>query len=207
MARGSAMRSGAHCPEHLHGERTEMKRIEVRGLLPPDLSSARTTRRMHQVYLGNGRRIYFNSAREARQFQADTNRMLNAQLHQLNYLLGQAFADYRAAWPLLLDGGKAVLGDVETRLRGDLQDAEQALDRAVRRTTGPNGMHFAWKYLGEAAGSVGSLFRRLGELYTYKTQGVQRHQVAMRERQAEGIQDQLRDYAMELTGAGTGATR
>lgn len=184
-----------------------MKRIEVTGITPATPGSDFAARRCYSVYLGNRRTVTFTSSRLARAFIADTNRFLNDRLRDLNYLLGQAYVDYRAAWPLLHNGQTPVLQDTEVRLRGYLAAADGALDRAVRNTRGPNGIHFAWRALEAGAGALQTFGDVLAELYRYKTQGVQQHQVRMRGRLAREVNEALRDYAMDLTGEPADATR
>lgn len=171
-----------------------MRAIQVRGLIAPQAGSVLERHRHHVLYLGNGRTLRFNSLREARQHQADVNRFLNEQLHELNYLLGRAHVDYRTAWPLFFADGHQLMPGVERRVREGLQVVAVALDNSVNRNSSPNGMHFAWKFLTDAARTLADVFTALGEVYRYKTQGVLRHHVLQGARLAEAVGQRLRDH-------------
>lgn len=171
-----------------------MRSIRVRGLIAPSTTSSITAHRRHELFLGNGRRLSFNSSREARQHQAEVNRFLNDQLHELNELLGRAHADYRTAWPLFHADGQPLLPATERTVREALRAVDAALDRAVGAHAGPNSMHFAWKFLRDAADSLRATFEALAEVYRYKTQGALRHRVAMGARHAAEVAERLAAY-------------
>lgn len=174
-----------------------MKRIAVAGLIAADGASVYTVRRMHTVHLGNGRRVSFNSRREALAYQADVNRMLNAILHELNHLLGCAHVEFRAAWPLLAHDGAPVRA-AEANLRSRIQQADVLLDRAITHTTGPNGMHFAWKFLGLSAGEVAAVFTALADFHRARYRYEMAQRCAMFGRAAAHAERQLASYGLPI---------
>lgn len=175
-----------------------MRTIVTNGLLPPiDEASAWTARRQYNVHLGNGRRVAFDSLREARAFHAEVQRMLNRELHEVNALLGDAHRDYRAAWPLMAARSNGSGNSNEEHLRQQLHDAAVALDRAVH-ARGPNSMHFAWKALGAGAEHVADVFDALARFYAAKTQGVDRWRCERLRGQCRAVCDRLAAYGLPM---------
>lgn len=171
-----------------------MKRIDINQVRSPNPTSVLACERFYRVILGNKRRVQFTSERDARQFQADTNRFLTALLHELNCLHAQAYMDYRMAWPMMFHRGASVQEAVETTARTAMDAGAAALDRAVRGTSGENAMHFAWKHLTDTASHCRDLYAALAGLYRYKTQGVWRYQMELRERQCLDVLRRLDQY-------------
>lgn len=136
-----------------------MKRLKVSSIEPPvDRAAALTVQRTYTVHLGNGRLLHFPSERRALAFQADASRFLTDQLHELNMLLVDCFAVYRAAWPMLT--GKAHQATAAS-CRQALEAAVDLLDRTRDHTGGPNGYVLAWRFLGGVAGELVKLCQLL----------------------------------------------
>lgn len=170
-----------------------MKRIAVRGHLPGQVGSAYTAHRAHTVFLGNGRRRQFASAREAKAFQAEVNRLLNDVLDEANELHALAYVQLRAAWPLFWDRYRPVMVETQRMAEELHATSADALHKAVHNTTGPNGMHYAFKFLSDALRATQGQLHQLSGLYAYKTQGVQRKAVLRLARNCQLLLDQLRE--------------
>lgn len=52
----------------------------------------------YSLYFGSERFIYFNNKKSMEKFVADTNRLLNDSLYNLNMLYSQVYAEYREYW-------------------------------------------------------------------------------------------------------------
>jgi hypothetical protein len=179
-----------------------MKVIQVGGILPPDTDSPYARHRFYRFTLGNGRILLFSSARDAKAYQAETERWLTGQLHTLNALYAQAHADYRNAWPALATQGAPAMGNAEGRMRMALQGAEDALERAARGGHGPNRMHFAWRALEAGATHARTVHLVLADWYRYKTQGVWRYHAVMRSQQCDRMLEELASYGLGAGAAG-----
>ena len=176
----------------LHHER--MKRIELQAIAAPDELSAYAAHRVYSVRLGNGRKVNFSSSRDAKAFQADTARFLNATMHEVNALLAQALHDYRMAWPAMHGPHLSLRADFHGAIRLKLKDAEESLERAALGPNGPNRIYFAWKHLGDANHCLRGVYASLADWYRYKTQGVWRHQALIGVRRCDDLDERLRTY-------------
>lgn len=119
-----------------------MRRIEIIQIEWPDLASNYLERKKYSVYLGNESRNSFNSLKDAKKFLAETNRFLNNRLHELNYLYGNIYQEYRKAW-FYFESDKSI----EISLIDIFQGIDKSFVLAVNKCRGSNGNHFTFKHL------------------------------------------------------------
>lgn len=167
-----------------------MKAIDFDAVTPPrDPASAVLEHQLYSVLLGNGIRAYFTSSRHADQFNADAVRFLNGALFRTNLLLADCFPAWRLAWYYM---DRQPDGDRNAMLA--MAEAQQAMDRAIRRRGGADYIHFAWKDVQHASSYVRDALLILVDLYRTKGHGVERARLELWLSQATGLLDELRTW-------------
>lgn len=157
---------------------------------PRDPSSPVIEHTLYSVLLGNGHRAYFTSARHADQFNADAVRFLNRMLFRANLLLADAYPAWRMAWYYL---DSQPTGDRSAMLA--MGEAQEAMDRAIRKRGGSDYIHFAWKDVTLATKSMRSALLVLVDLYRTKGHGVERARLDLLLEQANAMLEQLTTWA------------
>lgn len=172
-----------------------MKRAKVAPVdAPVDRSSPLIVEQLYSVTLGNGVTVRFTSSRDALAFQAEAGRFLTDAMMSANLLLSEVYTAYRLAWPYL-PAHTAVGGVVSCGALVD--DAERMLDRVATDTDGATAIALKWKQLATALDAIRALALRLEQLYQSKTQGVQRHQMAVLVRRCNALNDEVRYYGQD----------
>lgn len=111
-----------------------MKKINLTYIRLPDKHSWLSEQKTYSVYLGNEVKASFPSEKKVKKFLADTNRFLNLQLHELNQIYIQLFAEYRRLWFKLDEN------DFEDRLR----DVSKLFKKVTRYNHGENSNYFVF---------------------------------------------------------------
>lgn len=75
-----------------------MKKIVLKEFKEKTKQSVYTRDNRYSMYLGTERFIYFNNKKSMEKFVADTNRLLNDSLYNLNMLYSQLYTEYREYW-------------------------------------------------------------------------------------------------------------
>lgn len=107
-----------------------------------------------EVCLGNGNTISFNSKRQAGYFIAETNRFLTKCLVILNETFIAAMREYRLFWLVSSNANNGTTTDYTGRqhlIRGNLQHAENMMDKFSKTNVGSNDQYFAFIDLNKAA--------------------------------------------------------
>jgi hypothetical protein len=117
-----------------------MRQIKINNIGLPDKSSHYLKQKQHCVFLGNETRHYFSSFKDAKCFLVKTNKFLNSQLAELNYLVGVVYCEYRKIWFYLSDSD-------EKRITNLFELLDHNLNYAVIKSGGINGNYFAFKFL------------------------------------------------------------
>jgi len=127
-----------------------MKKIHIVEIIPPDKTNPLSRFRLWNIFLGNDVREYFKSGELAREFLAETNRFLNFKLHELNYLYGLVFTEYRRHWFSFAAEDHTEDKELKKReqeILGMLQSTDHAFSMVVSRSHHTNGNYFTFKHL------------------------------------------------------------
>jgi len=127
-----------------------MKRITLKETIPPDKSSVYTRDHKYCVFLGNGLRRFFTNRKHLRAFLVATNNFLNYKMHELNYLFGIIFAEYRRSWFYFTAGHPVMknrLADMEHNIRDEFSQMEKSFDWLTKRSGLTNGNYLTFKHL------------------------------------------------------------
>lgn len=117
-----------------------MRQIKINNIVLPDKSSHYLKQKQYCVFLGNETRYYFSRFNDAKCFLAKTNRFLNSQMAELNYLAGIIYCEYRKIWLYLSDSREKEIIDC-------FELFDHNLNYAVIKSQGINGNYFAFKFL------------------------------------------------------------
>lgn len=120
-----------------------MRKIAIDKIQSPDYQSHYIKQKQYQVFLGNGAKCYFTNKKDAKQFVAETNRFLNDRIHEINYMYGLVFNEYRAIWFFLHDTDKTKI--IGKKIIEALNMVDVYLNNAVNRSKTINGNHFTFK--------------------------------------------------------------
>ena len=165
---------------------------------PQPRTSPILEQRLYTVHLGNRVKVLFTSLRQAKAFQAETDRWINLHLSDCNFLLVDAFAAYRHAWPLM---DKAAMERVEHRSRELIENAWRGMDMALATGSGTNGWVMAWKHLEGAVECINRLALLLRDLYLSRNQPVERDRMELLLKRVNAIKTDMAHYGKQVKGA------
>lgn len=165
-----------------------MKKIEIIQIEWPDPSSHYQERKKYNVFLGNDSRNYFNSLKDAKRFLAETNRFLNNRLHELNYLYGNIYQEYRKAW-FYFDGR-----DHDLTYNSIFQDIDKAFILSVNKCKGMNGNAFTFKHLMFICKNLKEIAYKLRKLMTGKKYYVEVQRLEMFIKALKNVDTELNNY-------------
>ncbi len=175
-----------------------MKTIQLPSAQPPvDANSPITEHRLYSVMLGNRTVCYFNSTRHAEQFRASAERFLNDVLFRSNLLLSEVYPAWRMAWHYL----DSLKPSTERALTSSIRDAENTMDRALRRRGGPDYIHYAWKDVSVSLAHLRAVLLALVDIYRHKGHGVDRARWEVALRHCNELSDSLRLWGADYTDA------
>jgi hypothetical protein len=110
-----------------------MKKILLSNYTPADKSSSLSRQRTNVVYLGNGKTICFSNIKHLTKFFAETNRFINASVHELNIMYVSLFSDYRIVW------------FTEKSYRFEVEYLEKSFTKVVRWKDSDSANYFVFK--------------------------------------------------------------
>jgi hypothetical protein len=119
-----------------------MRSIEIKNIGLPNKSSVYIKQRQYAIFLGNDAKRYFTDMKDAKRFLAETNRFLNERLHEINYLYGNIFVEYRKIWFYFDDKQKN-----EYRIAEAFENADKFFHRAATKSHTINGNVFTFNYV------------------------------------------------------------
>lgn len=129
---------------------------------------------------------------------AETDRWISLHLSDCNFLLVDAFAAYRHAWPLM---DKAAMERVEHRSRELIENAWRGMDMALATGSGTNGWVMAWKHLEGAVECINRLALLLRDLYLSRNQPVERDRMELLLKRVNAIKTDMAHYGKQVKGA------
>ena len=120
-----------------------MRKIKIEHITNPDLSSHYIKQKMYSVSLGNQVTKWFSNEKDAKAFLAEVNRLLNQVIHELNYIYGNVFAEYRHNWGYFEKDRM----NAEKQIIRSMQLIDRSFNLAVNRCRLTNGNHFTFSHL------------------------------------------------------------
>jgi hypothetical protein len=150
-----------------------MKKIRIVNITNPDLTSHYIKQKMYSVSLGNGVTKWFSNEKDAKQFLADVNRLLNQVIHELNYIYGNVFLEYRHNWGYF-DGTRKQLEKDILRI---MQTIDRSFNLAVERAHLTNGNHFAFSHILNIINETEGIILILSELLTERKHYAEVHRL------------------------------
>lgn len=126
-----------------------MKRIRINFIGEPETGTSYLNQRLYYVFLGNDQKRYFTNLKDARRFIAETNKLLNSKLHELNYMYSFVFAEYRKIW-FYFDSDSSLpldLRKMEQDTHSLFKDVDYAFNQVVTTSHRQNGNYTAFKNL------------------------------------------------------------
>lgn len=118
-----------------------MKKIKIQQITKPDKTSVYIRDKYYYIYLGDSRYYYFKNEVKARQFLAETNRFLNAVLHELNSMYSQILIEYRSIWFY-------IEGNLINLLPNQIYDLEKLFNLLIKKSSHYiNGNPYTMQYL------------------------------------------------------------
>ena len=178
-----------------------MKRIELKGIMVLNSETIRHDDGIYSIYLGNGHKQSFHSQRNAKQFLSETNRFLNQKLYELNFLYIDTFTEYRKAWVYFSShksNSKIAFMDLENKCRRLMQDIDRAFELMVNRSSWTNGNYQVFTNFRHIVASQYDLLNQLINLYTSKSDGLQKYQVMHVIKQLETLELEVKKYPNKI---------
>ncbi|MDD5358554.1 MAG: hypothetical protein PHX80_05365 [Candidatus Nanoarchaeia archaeon] len=166
-----------------------MRQIAIKNIQLPDRLSVYIKQKQYCVFLGNDTRHYFSALKDAKCFLAVTNRFLNDQLHELNYLYGIIFTEYRNIWFYLTSYQKA-----EDQFISSFAAIDRYFYNAVVKSHGPNGNVFAFNNLFGICNTLADLTSEIMAILQAKKFFVDLRRVKSFEKQVRLINKELKSY-------------
>lgn len=126
-----------------------MKRIRINTIMEPETGTSYLKQRLYSVFLGNDQKRYFTNLKDAKRFVAETNKMLNSKLHELNYMYSFVFAEYRKIW-FYFDADSRLpldLKKMEQEIHSLFNNVEFAFNQVINTSHRQNGNYTAFKNL------------------------------------------------------------
>lgn len=174
-----------------------MKRITLKETILPDKSSHYTRDHKYCVFLGNELRRFFTNRKHLRAFLVATNAFLNYKMHELNYLYGIVFAEYRRAWFYFTAGhpvAKNVLSEMERNIRDEFDQMEKSFDWLWKRSGLPNGNYLTFKHLYLICDNLVSIVEVLKQVQHLRRYFVELHRLEIFRTQAVRLKESLENY-------------
>jgi hypothetical protein len=174
-----------------------MKKISIPTINKPAAQPVRTEQKLYSVYLGEGKKNYFKSNRDARAFVAETNRHLNLWLHQVNDHFAELFGIYRHCWFYFLDHAKAVNRlKIEREINVSFRIIEDTLNKLITNTSGPNGNIFAFNFISSSIDQLLNVAERLKEIIIIRNELVNRYRIEVVITQLKDLSWKVKQYGI-----------
>jgi len=140
-----------------------MKQIRIVNYQTPKHSSVYIKQKQYSVWLGNHTTNYFTNEKDALRFLAETNRFLNDCLHELNYLYGIIFIEYRQIW--FYTKGKE---NIEQSIKSCFNDADALFYKLTNKGQTINGNAFVFNWIIALTETIGNAIESIIDLYNEK---------------------------------------
>ena len=121
-----------------------MKKITLKQITSPEVSSIYAKRNCYSLSLGNGITVRFSSARDAMAYLNEVNKDLNFNLVVLNQIYVDVHTHFRRVW-FYLNNGLDGPGN-ERKIIGLFHDIDKNMDLMVTRSDWENGNYFIFQY-------------------------------------------------------------
>lgn len=174
-----------------------MKRITLKETILPDKSSVYIQDKKYCVFLGNELRRFFTNKKHLRAFLVATNAFLNYKMHELNYLYGIVFAEYRRSWFYFTADHPVMrnqLADMERNIRDEFGQMEKSFDWLTKRSGLPNGNYLTFKHLYLICDNLVSIVEVLKQVQQLRRYFVEIHRLEIFRIQALRIKESLENY-------------
>lgn len=174
-----------------------MKRITLKETILPDKSSVFVQDKKYCVFLGNELRRYFTNKKQLRAFLVETNSFLNYKMHELNYLYGIVFAEYRRAWFYFTADHpvqKNNLERMERSIRDELKHIEKSFDWLARNSGYNNGNYLTFKHLYLLCDNLASIVEVLKQVQHLRRYFVEIHRLEIFRTQSLRIKESIENY-------------
>jgi hypothetical protein len=166
-----------------------MRQININKYGLPDAGSVYIKAKQYSVSLGNGSRNYFSSVKEVKRFLAETNRFLNDRLHELNYIYGLLFVEYRNAW-FYLQGNE----DIEQQITNSIEYLENVFVKTVVKSTGTNGNSFTFNYMFSICKELEHIAKQIFIILKVNHDFADIRRIKLLERQVKQISNEIELY-------------
>lgn len=147
-----------------------MKRIKINNIQEPETGTHYLKQRLYAVFLGNDQKRYFTNLKDARRFIAETNKLLNSKLHELNYMYSFVFGEYRKVW-FYFDADSSLPLDL-IKMEQDttllFKDVEFAFNQVVATSHRISGNYTAFKSLFNIINALQAVCMNIRELMVEK---------------------------------------
>jgi hypothetical protein len=166
-----------------------MKEVRIKQYTLPDKSSVYIKQKQYRVWLGNHATNYFSSEKETLRFLAETNRFLTDCLHELNYLYGIVFQEYRAVWFYAKRDES-----IESTIMDYFLDADKLMINLTTRGQTTNGNAFVFNWLFAVCDSLTKAVSIILDLHEERKTFADLRRVKTFARQLESIKSALEKY-------------
>lgn len=168
-----------------------MRQININRYGLPDSTSVYIKVKQYSVLLGNESKNYFSSLKDVKRFLAETNRFLNDRLHELNYIYGLLFVEYRNAW-FYLQGNE----DIEQEITSSIEYLEGVFVKTIVKSTGINGNSFTFNYMFSICKELGNIARLICVILKNNHDFADMRRIKLLERQVKQISEEIRAYGI-----------
>lgn len=179
-----------------------MKRITLKETILPDKSSHYIQDKKYCVFLGNELRRYFTNKKHLRAFLVTTNEFLNYKMHELNYLYGIVFTEYRRAWFYFTADHPVAKNNferMERSIREQIKHVEQSFDWLAKRSGFTNGNYLTFKHLYLICDNLVDIVEVLKQVQQLRRYFVEIHRLEIFRTQSQRIKESIENYGKKDT--------
>lgn len=167
-----------------------MKKINLTFIRVPEGRSWNTEQNSYSVLLGNEIRASFSNEKKAHKFLAETNRFLNAQMHELNQILAQAYLEYRRAWFSL---------ENDSLIDESLKDITRAFRKPYRNNHSENANYFVFIDIMRLVHDISSVIEKISEYHRENNNYLELNSVATLLFRINNVNEALKNWGRDLT--------
>lgn len=174
-----------------------MKRITLKETILPDKSSVYVRDKKYCVFLGNELRRFFTNKKHLRTFLVQTNEFLNYKMHELNYLYGIVFAEYRRAWFYFTADHPVAKNNferMERSIRDEMNQVVKSFDWLARNSGFTNGNYLTFKHLYLICDNLVSIVEVLKQVQHLRRYFVEIHRLEIFRTQSLRIKESIENY-------------
>ena len=174
-----------------------MKRITLKETMLSDKSSVYIRDKKYCVFLGNELRRYFTNKKHLRAFLVQTNSFLNYKMHELNYLYGIIFAEYRRAWFYFTADHPVPKNNferMERSIRDEMNQVVKSFDWLARNSGFTNGNYLTFKHLYLICDNLASIVEVLKQVQHLRRYFAEIHRLEIFRTQSMRIKESIENY-------------